>query len=364
MPDRGPLLLGLVWALAPLAFVILILRVAGRFKSRKCGCDDIFMTLAMSCFLGWSIILTLTVHRGGLQRMQDVAKMGPDGEAAVLFLHWLCLPFGTVGVAAGNISVAALLLSTIKLTELRWQRLFLWAVPIILGAVLAVACSILMFAQCSPTEALWDARIQGECLDPKVVGDFGTFTAAFNAFAAASLAVIPATIFWQLNNSTREKVQLTTVFGLNILTSVCAAIKTGYLVELDNRADQTWATYDIFVWATCEQFLMIVCGSVPTLHVVLGWFRFAASGVRRRKVTFDSSRGTGLEGAQRPGTRPEPDALAHMHVKTETTIETSTCSGTEGLNQAVAEENIPRHGVRVEIMYDVRRDARPISEHQ
>lgn len=92
---------------------------------------------------------------------------------------------------------------------------------------------------------------------------------AFFTFADASLAVIPLTIFWKLRISRLQRIQLCIVFGLNILTSICSGIKTQYLAELGNRSDQTWATYDIFAWVTAELFLLVVCGTVPTLYPLL-----------------------------------------------------------------------------------------------
>ena len=92
---------------------------------------------------------------------------------------------------------------------------------------------------------------------------------AFFTFADASLAVIPLTIFWKLKISRIQRIQLCIVFGLNILTSICSGIKTQYLAELGNRTDQTWATYDIFAWVTAELFLLVVCGTVPTLYPLL-----------------------------------------------------------------------------------------------
>jgi len=45
------------------------------------------------------------------------------------------------------------------------------------------------------------------------------------------------------------------------------------LSELANREDFTWATYDIFAWVTAELFLIIVCGSIPTLKPLLNFLR-------------------------------------------------------------------------------------------
>lgn len=108
--------------------------------------------------------------------IQDVAKTGPDNVSTVLFLNWLSQLFGILGVAAGKVSVAALLLAIIRLTELRWQRYFLWIVPITLASLVAIACSTLTFSQCRPAKALWDQRVPGQCINPHVMSGFGTFT--------------------------------------------------------------------------------------------------------------------------------------------------------------------------------------------
>ncbi|OAQ73581.1 hypothetical protein VFPPC_01265 [Pochonia chlamydosporia 170] len=360
VPDRGPEVIRLLWALTSLALITSLLRVYSRLHHRMFGWDDVFMVCAMMCFFGWSITLTLYANRGGLRHIQDVAKTGPDNVATVLLLNWLSQPFGIIGVACGKISVAALLLQIIELTELRWHRLFLWIVPITLAALIAISCSVLTFAQCSPANALWDKRVEGKCIDPHVMAGFGTFTGSYNTFADACLAIIPATIFWQLNSTRTEKIQLTIVFGLNILTSICSGIKTQYLVQLGNRVDQTWATYDIFVWVTGELFLMIVCGTIPTLHMVLRWFRSAAGSVKS-KVTPNSSR----KSASNPSSEravTELSDMTHMTVRTRTTIEKGALTRSESADNLVDEDGLPENGVRVDIMYDVRRDTRPNSE--
>ncbi|OAA64104.1 integral membrane protein [Akanthomyces lecanii RCEF 1005] len=350
VPDRGPVLISVLWSLTALAGITAMLRVVVRIRNR------------------WSIVLTLYAQKGGSMHIHDVAKTGPDNVANVLFLNWLSQVFGILGVAAGKISVAALLLAIIQLTELRWQRIFLWIVPVTLASLVAIACSTLTFAQCTPAKALWDQRVVGKCIDPHVMSSFGTFTGAFNTFTDASLAIIPATIFWQLNNTTTEKIQLTIVFGLNILTSICSGIKTQYLAELANRTDQTWATYDIFVWVTGELFLMIVCGSIPTLHTVLIWFRNAAGSIKSAVPSHKqhSSRSSRKGSARLTSEGDETDnndaelaelrAMAHLSIKTKTTVERvqSRADSLEGLFE-------DKNGVRVDTMYDVRRDTRPNS---
>ncbi|KAM3468957.1 hypothetical protein MY5147_007440 [Beauveria neobassiana] len=367
--DRGPVLIRILWSLTALAGITAALRVVVRVRNRMFGWDDIFMIFAMLCFMGWSIVLTLYAQKGGSMHIQHVAETGADNVANVLFLNWLSQVFGILGVAAGKISVAALLLAIVRLTELRWQRVFLWIVPVTLASLVAIACSTLTFAQCTPANALWDQRVGGRCIDPHVMSSFGTFTGAFNTFTDASLAIVPATIFWQLTNKTTEKMQLTIVFGLNILTSICSGIKTQYLAELANRTDQTWATYDIFVWVTGELFLMIVCGTIPTLHAVLTWLRSAANcfqswvksldqnphGSRKGSAPLTSDGGGDDKDKIEAEQLAELRARAHLSIKTKTTVERVDLytDNSDGL----FEDN----SVRVDMMYDVRRESRPNS---
>jgi hypothetical protein len=158
-------------------------------------------------------------------------------------------------------------------------------------------------------------------------------------------------------------VQLTIVFGLNILTSICSGIKTQYLAELANRTDQTWATYNIFVWVTGELFLMIVCGSIPTLHIVLRWFR-AVAGSIRSAVSTQQSRKSGSRLPSEPGTDNELADFSeqtHMAVKTRTTIERGHPARSDSVDRLVEEKNYAGEGVRVDMMYDVRSNTRPNS---
>ena len=135
---------------------------------------------------------------------------------------------------------------------------------------------------------------------------------AWNTFADASLAILPATIFWKLNCSRVKKVQLSIVFGFNILTSICSGIKTQYLVELGNRTDFTWATYDIFMWVTAELFLMVFCGTIPTLSPTYHWF------VRMYESVLSSS---SRMGGSSHVTEPEHELSGGVQVRTTTTVE-------------------------------------------
>ncbi|CAJ2505075.1 Uu.00g124690.m01.CDS01 [Anthostomella pinea] len=248
--DRGPGLITLMWALTGIASFTVVLRITFRAQRKLFGWDDLFMVISMLCFIGWSSVLNLYSQHGGVRHFRDVGELGPDKFALVQLLNWTSQVFGIIGVAAGKFSVSALLLSIMKSTELKWQRIYMWTFTIVLAGGIAVSCSILTFAQ------------------------------SYNTFADAGLVILPATIFLNVQSNTIQEWQLSIVSALNILTCICSGIKTQFLSELSNREDLTWATYDLFAWVTAELFLMIVCGTIPTLHPLLTLCRSVLSDLK------------------------------------------------------------------------------------
>ncbi|KAK7949411.1 uncharacterized protein PG986_010297 [Apiospora aurea] len=253
----------MTWVLTALASVSVALRISFRAQVKVFGGDDLFMIISMAdsnklCFVGWSITITLYASRGGTRHIWHVALLGEDNTAEVQLLNWTSQVFGIIGVAAGKISVSALLLGIIRQTELRWQRVYLWT---------------------------------------------------FNTFADASLALIPITIFWSLQNKTAGRIQLSIVFSLNILTSICSGIKTQYLAELANREDLTWVT--------AELFLMIVCGTIPTLYPPLRGMRSVVSRL----------------GSKGSASRSGPPSTSDLRSNDKTTVELVAIGRTKGRSQ-------------------------------
>ncbi|OBT54627.1 hypothetical protein VE04_05922 [Pseudogymnoascus sp. 24MN13] len=349
VPDRGIQLMVLMWVMTILASITVVMRFIFRAQKSIIGYDDLFMFISMICFFGWTISLTLLCLKGGERHMADVGALGPDIVAQVQLLNWTSQVFGIIGIGAGKVSVSALILTIIRDTQRAWQKIYLWTFCIVLVLCVSVSCSILTFAQCRPAAALWDSRVEGTCIKPTVMASFGIFTGAYNTFVDASLSLIPATIFWTLQMGFQEKMTLTIVFALNILTSICSGIKTSYLSELGNRTDFTWATYDIFAWVTAEFFLVIVCGSTPTLRPLISLLR------RQLGYTSKDSRNSYLRHTGDSGV-PSKDAFQldgfRRNVASETTV--SKANRTENYDRSKNWEDMSlAEDIRVERTYRV-----------
>ncbi|MCJ1387113.1 hypothetical protein MMC17_010242 [Xylographa soralifera] len=93
------------------------------------------------------------------------------------------------------------------------------------------------------------------------------FSSSWNVFIDFCLALIPITIFWNLNMSIHRRVALCLLMSGGVLAGICGAVKTSKLPETDDL-DVTWATYDLLLWNAAETFLVIICGSLPTLKPI------------------------------------------------------------------------------------------------
>lgn len=73
-------------------------------------------------------------------------------------------------------------------------------------------------------------------------------------------------------------------------SGICAIVKATYLRELSNRSDFTWETYPLFVWSSAELFVLIVCGSIPSLKPL--WDRY----IIRKTYISSSAERSGTDG--------------------------------------------------------------------
>ncbi|KAL8731916.1 MAG: hypothetical protein Q9181_004127 [Wetmoreana brouardii] len=192
-----------------------------------------------------------------------------------------------------NISVAIVLNRIIAPT--RYFRMTIYAVAIAQSIIAAISC-ILLFAQCTPSEYLWNPTIAAKCMPPSVitgysyfVGGIDVFT-AYSAFTDVFLAVVPAMVFWKLQLKTKTKVGLCLLMGTTALAAICAIVKTTKLYQLANLADFTYGTVDLIIWAIVEANVIIIAACIPTLKPFVISVQKGVQGSEGRSL-FDRLRG-------------------------------------------------------------------------
>lgn len=86
-------------------------------------------------------------------------------------IKWTIAAFcpGILSFALPKVGVVALL---VKLTEPGpWHRRFLW-ISSCLTLLVLFGCVIILYAQCTPVQSIWDFDIEGDCISPWALVDY------------------------------------------------------------------------------------------------------------------------------------------------------------------------------------------------
>ncbi|KAI0451211.1 hypothetical protein F5B21DRAFT_507499 [Xylaria acuta] len=267
--DRGNEIIAIFSVQCGLSLLFVVLRLWARISIRGTGLDDVFMVITWILFAALTIIVGFIGHNGGTRH---VFYLSQQQALYVTKLNYVAQPFGIVAVGTGKVAVGILVLRLLGALS-RWRKIFLW-VLLALNVIITIFAAVFTFTQCNPPAALWEPSLRdtAHCWDPSVQSNFSIFSASLNSFTDFVLAFMPITFIWGLHLPTRQRVGLAVLLGVGAFSGVCAAVKARELVSLAARSDLTWETFDLYAWACSEIFLIIVCGSIPTLKPL--WIRF------------------------------------------------------------------------------------------
>ena len=106
-----------------------------------------------------------------------------------------------------------------------------------LQVVFAMITVVLAFAQCRPTQKLWEKNLLGTCWDPKILNSFSYWLCAYTTFTDAVLAVVPIAAFWDLQMKRSTKIGLSVLMGMTMLSAIVTIVKGTYLYLFTDTAD-------------------------------------------------------------------------------------------------------------------------------
>ena len=133
-------------------------------------------------------------------------------------------------------NVAIAILVNRLLDPRRWRTRVLFTMSVV-QVLLAIVPCIIVFAQCTPTEKLWDSSLPGRCWDSSILNDITYFMTAYTILTDIALAVMPITAFWKLNMPVRTKVGLCVMMGLTLLSAIVTIVKSTYLYLFTDKSD-------------------------------------------------------------------------------------------------------------------------------
>ncbi|GAM90180.1 hypothetical protein ANO11243_082200 [Dothideomycetidae sp. 11243] len=200
--DKGPLVLGVSLPQAIAAIILVSLRAyAARTHNGKTRWDFIFVTFGLIFgFAAQIALLIATLHGLGNQ----IADVSFDDLWNILYLTWIGLVIGVVGITFAKLAVVALWLHLTPPTQPK-RRAVLWG----LGALIVLTNTVqipLTLTQCTPFLHLWDRLTPGSCPRQVLAVKFSYFQGAVAILSDIFLALYPINVVYNLKMSVRTKV--------------------------------------------------------------------------------------------------------------------------------------------------------------
>ncbi|KAI1407383.1 hypothetical protein F5Y13DRAFT_183430 [Hypoxylon sp. FL1857] len=169
----------------------------------------------------------------------------------------------SVSLAMG-LSKTSVAMFLMRIIVAAWHKAILWFWIITMMAwsiLLGISC----FAQCSPVEAIWDARIKIKTC-PINLTTIAFIMCSWSAAMDFFLAAFPWVVLWNLNMQRKEKITICVSLSLGVLAGICGVVRTSGLEVLSQTADYLYATADSVMWTSSELTITIICVSIPVLR--------------------------------------------------------------------------------------------------
>ena len=189
---------------------------------------------------------------------RHLASLDPTRSIQALKYDYIQQPFHVMSSCFGRISFALFLVEIVQKFVMR--RRFLYSLMVLQFAVNGTTAIIIM-VQCRPIQALWNHKVDGHCLNPRVQEYYSFFQGckschssrmlfllirpAVNVITDFMLAVFPTTFIWQLNVKLRKKIGLTMVMGLGILSASAQLSLSNYSRKLTSYSSMVATTIKV-----------------------------------------------------------------------------------------------------------------------
>ena len=216
----------------------------------------------------WTTLVILCCVRYGTDRHTwDVPF--DEFENSALFGAFLAEIAFLISTCCTKVSI---LLFYRRLTEGTYNKKWKWATvaAIVFTIVFCLAFMLVLIFQCRPTDAYWKSLTftytqDFHCSNTKILNPISGSLSVVSDFYSV---VLPMAMTRHFDIDRRKKIALNAVFSLGLLVVAAGAIRTYYLTKLGYDYDITWLGYDVFVWATLELQLAIMCACAPALRVL------------------------------------------------------------------------------------------------
>ncbi|TVY26086.1 hypothetical protein LHYA1_G004285 [Lachnellula hyalina] len=259
---KGQQLLAVLWVETIVACAIISLRWYTRtFVGGRVGPDDFILMAAWVLMCAFACLISASVHYGMGTHVDQL-----DIEQITHGILMLLIGQSCIALAMG-LSKCAVAIFLMRIVNKTWHKavLWFWIVSIMF---LSIFLAIAVFAQCTPTESIWDPRVKAAegqvChMNLALVAEIMcSWSAAMDFF----LAFYPWYVLWKVNIKKKERITICVSLSLGIFAGICGVVRTTGLDALNKTSDYLFAVSDSVMWTMSELTLTIICVSIPALR--------------------------------------------------------------------------------------------------
>ncbi|KAL3474274.1 hypothetical protein BJX99DRAFT_271806 [Aspergillus californicus] len=257
--QKGPTLVGVLWMETFLCLVVIALRIYTRAVIlRNNGWDDFLLIITWFLMVAFAALCTASATYG--MGVHATELSADDTSHGMLLL----LTGQSVVAVAMGVSKCAVATFLMRIVVNKWHKAFLWFWNITI-MFLSILLAIVVFAQCTPVESIWDSRVTQESC-PVNMPMVATVLCAWSVVLDFVLALFPWYALWNLNIKQKEKITICISLSLGVFAGICGIIRTTSLGSLTVSTDYLYATTDSVMWTNSELTTTIICVSVPALR--------------------------------------------------------------------------------------------------
>ncbi|KAF1830954.1 hypothetical protein BDW02DRAFT_76513 [Decorospora gaudefroyi] len=269
---------------------LVVLTVTARLYTRLVikrwfGWDDVFILLALLFTIGLTAVVLLANQEYGWDRhVWDIPfpKFVPTSKIA--------MAAKVVFTAAATFTRLSLHCFYYRLVSDSGKLWFKWLVHLNVAYTIGIFVSFTFLSvfQCNPIRNYWTIGAPPDsCMDEGIVT---LICGIINCVADFSTTITPIPLVLGLQMPRRQKLAVALLFAMGIIVTVAGIVRTWYIHRsLIGEYDQTWYAFPLWIAATVEIDLGVICASAPVLRPLLAKVPFSLSETLSRAISIKKS---------------------------------------------------------------------------
>ncbi|ETS87800.1 hypothetical protein PFICI_01628 [Pestalotiopsis fici W106-1] len=249
---RAPQFQGVLIAFLVACTISIAARVYTRaFIVRKFAVEDWLAVATYLFYIAFTTCALVSISYGLCSHVVDVPL---EQRPMAIMWRWIAITFYIL--VSGMTKLVVGIFLTRVCTRQRWHNITLWIIMGVIG-VYSLFYAILNINSCHPIEHEW-LRYGVEPTDKthcnnKLLGTIPTYIAAFlNVLVDWILAIVPATVLWNLKMERKLKITTYVVLAIGSIASIASIVRIPYAPAFLISPDYLYEFTDLGIWSTVE----------------------------------------------------------------------------------------------------------------